>query len=103
MSKNKNSNALFSALWPTTFLQDTLPGAENANIILVEMIEEMDARAADMTTDYLQGDFLANTHPVIVWLKDCIRGGTVCLNSFRTADKWISAPVMLQRGLVAVH
>ena len=72
MAKNNKSNAQFSALWPTTFLQDALPGAENANILLVEMIEDMDARAADLTTDYLQGNFFSNPHPVVVWLKDCI-------------------------------
>ena len=72
MSDTKKTNARFSALWPTTFLEDSLPGAKDANILLVEMIEEMDAGAADMTTDYLQGDFLANPHPVVVWLKDCI-------------------------------
>ena len=80
MPKNKNSSAQFAALWPTTFLQDALPGAENANILLVEMIEEMDTRAADMTTDYLQGDFLANPHPVVVWLKDCI---TVSIHDYK--------------------
>ena len=72
MSDTKKSTARFSALWPTTFLEDSLPGAKDANILLVEMIEEMDAGAADMTTDYLQGNFLGNSHPVVVWLKDCI-------------------------------
>ena len=72
MSDTKKSTARFSALWPTTFLEDSLPGAKDANILLAEMIEEMDAGAADMTTDYLQGNFLGNPHPVVVWLKDCI-------------------------------
>jgi uncharacterized protein (TIGR02466 family) len=72
MSDTGKTNAQFSALWPTTFLQDSLPGAENANILLVEMIEQMDAGTADMTTDYLQGNFLGNPHLVVVWLKDCI-------------------------------
>ncbi len=31
------------------------------------------------------------------------RGGSVCLNNFRTADKWISAPVMPRPGLVAAR
>ena len=79
MPKNNKSSARFSALWPTMFLEDSLPGAENANILLVEMIEEMDAGATDMTTDYLQGNFLANPHPVVVWLKDCI---TVSINDY---------------------
>ena len=39
MAKNKKSSAQFSALWPTTFLRDTLPGSQNANILLVEMID----------------------------------------------------------------
>ena len=72
MTENNKSTAQFSALWPTTFLQDSLPGHQDANILLVQMIEEMDSQADDMTTEYLQGNFLANPHPVVGWLKDCI-------------------------------
>jgi len=42
-----------------------------------------------------------NTYLGVVRFED--RGGSVCLNNFRTADKWISAPVMPRPGLVAAR
>ena len=72
MSSKSEITARFTALWPTTFLQDALPGAENANIVLGDMIAEMDGRAADMTTDYLQGNFFEIDHPAVQWLRDCV-------------------------------
>lgn len=68
----QSATARYTELWPTTLLQDMLPGAENANLLLVDMIEEMDSQSADMTTEYLQGNFLDIPHPVVVWLRDCI-------------------------------
>jgi len=66
------SKAKFQKLWPTTMLEDRLPGAENANILLAQMIEDMDAGKADMTTDYLSGNLFDIHHPVITWLRDCV-------------------------------
>lgn len=66
------SKAEFLKLWPTTMLEDRLPGAENANILLAQMIEEMDSGKADMTTDYLSGNLFDVHHPVITWLRDCV-------------------------------
>ncbi len=40
---------------------------------------------------------------IAMGLTGVIRGGSVCLNNFRTADKWISAPVMPRPGLVAAR
>ncbi|MEC9367417.1 MAG: TIGR02466 family protein [Pseudomonadota bacterium] len=48
-----------------------LPGAEAANPLLVQLIGDLDAGAADMTTNYLSGNFLAHEHPAVGWLKDC--------------------------------
>lgn len=72
MAKKSKSTAKFLALWPTTFLQDRLPGAQNANVLLASLIEEMDARSDDMTVGYLQGNFLDHPHPAIRWLKECV-------------------------------
>lgn len=62
----------FSALWPTTLMRHTLPGAEAANPILAQFIDEMDTRSADMTADYLGGDLFAHPHPALGWLKTCL-------------------------------
>jgi len=62
----------FSALWPTILMRHALPGAEQANPVLAGLIAEMDAKAADMTVDYLSGDFFGNRHPAVSWLKVCI-------------------------------
>ncbi|RME99853.1 MAG: hypothetical protein D6773_12320, partial [Alphaproteobacteria bacterium] len=39
---------------------------------LAALIEEMDAGRADMTTDYLSGNFFDITHPAVAWLRDCV-------------------------------
>ena len=62
----------FRALWPTHLMKHRLPGAENANPVLAEVIGQMDAQAQDMTADYLSGDFFAHPHPAIGWLKSCV-------------------------------
>lgn len=74
MAKDKKPKvtAEFRQLWPTTLLVDRLPGAENANIVLTKLIEDMDAGKADMTTDYLSGNLFGLNHPAIGWLRDCV-------------------------------
>lgn len=61
----------FKALWPTTLMQVMLPGAQEANTALRSLIEDLDARSADMTTDYLAGNFLSNPDPAVAWLRQC--------------------------------
>jgi uncharacterized protein (TIGR02466 family) len=61
----------FTALWPTTLMRHALPGADQANPVLAEVIEGLDAKSADMTADYLGTDLLAHPHPAITWLKSC--------------------------------
>lgn len=65
------SGPTFTPLWPTVLMQTALPGAAQANPVLAQVIEGLDAAAADLTTDYLAGDFLSNPHPAVVWLKSC--------------------------------
>ena len=67
----------FSALWPTHLMKVDLPGAAQANPVLAELIERMDAERAQMTTDYLSGDLFAHPHPALGWLKSCIERGVV--------------------------
>jgi uncharacterized protein (TIGR02466 family) len=53
-------------------MRHVLPGADQANAVLAGLIEDMDARSADMTVDYLDADFFQNRHPAVAWLKVCI-------------------------------
>ena len=62
----------FLDLWPTTLLQRILPGHEQANPALVAVIEALENRNRDLTTDYLSGNLLAEEHPALQWLKQCV-------------------------------
>ncbi len=67
----------FLDLWPTQFLQRSVPGADAANAALLELVLEMEQKynssdGADITSDYLSQSLLAIEHPVIDWLKGCI-------------------------------
>ena len=61
----------FMTLWPTTIMRHRLPGSADANTILAEIVEDLDAGSADMTTDYLANNILEHEHPVLAWLKSC--------------------------------
>lgn len=61
----------FHSLWPTLLMRHSLPGAEQANPLLAQLIEQMDAAQADLTVDYLGQDFLRTEHPATQWLKSC--------------------------------
>jgi uncharacterized protein (TIGR02466 family) len=67
----------FTALWPTTLMRMSLPGASQANPILAGLVETMDVQAADMTADYLGTDFLAHAHPAVAWLKSCFERAVI--------------------------
>jgi uncharacterized protein (TIGR02466 family) len=62
----------FQALWPTIFLRRTLPGNELANRALSAFVLEREEANKDMTTDYLGGNLMANDHPAVAWLRDCV-------------------------------
>ena len=62
----------FLQLWPTTLLQRWLPGHQQANMALAELIEELESANRDLTTDYLRDNLLTHEHPAIDWLRECI-------------------------------
>ncbi len=62
----------FLSLWPTVMLQRRLPGHEAANRELRRLIEPRAAAKADLTTDYLAGNLLADENPAVAWLRECI-------------------------------
>ena len=69
MSNDKDG---FLQLWPVHMLQRTIPGHAEANDVLASYLEELDRQSLDMTTDYLDGNFLTHAHPVVGWLNKCI-------------------------------
>ncbi|MCB1478172.1 MAG: TIGR02466 family protein [Tepidamorphaceae bacterium] len=71
MSDLKPGQPAFKPMWPTTFMQVMLPGADGANAALRDLIAKLDAGSDDLTTDYLSGNFLSNPDPVAGWLKQC--------------------------------
>ena len=76
-SQTPNENG-FLNLWPTQFLQRSVPNADSANSVLLDLVLELeqkynaDVGKSDVTSDYLSQSFLAVEHPVIDWLKGCI-------------------------------
>jgi len=65
-------DAGFLPLWPTTLLQRSLPGHEQANSALTALIEKLEAANRELTTDYLSDNLLTHEHPAITWLRQCI-------------------------------
>lgn len=76
-SKEVDSNG-FVALWPTHFMQRSLPNATRANAALLAIVLKQEEgynsakKGTDLTSDYLSQDFLTIDNPVIGWLKGCI-------------------------------
>jgi len=69
--RDADSNG-FLALWPTIMLKRVLPGHEQANDVLADLIADRDAARADLTTDYRAENLLARDHPAVDWLRQCI-------------------------------
>lgn len=60
-------------MWPTALYECSLPGADSANELITRLVLDLDEKQADLTTEYRQGDLFDNPHPVIRWLRDCVR------------------------------
>jgi len=67
----------FLQLWPTTLLQQELPGHARANPALRELVLGLEAGHADLTTDYLGGNLFELDHPAVAWLRECVNGSIV--------------------------
>ena len=72
-----SATPVFHNLWPTTIMSVTLPGSDMANPVLSEFINELDDERSNLTTEYLNQEFLEIDHPVIKWLSDCFKRATV--------------------------
>ncbi|MDA8586757.1 2OG-Fe(II) oxygenase family protein [Rhodobacteraceae bacterium] len=64
-------DAQFQRLWPTLFMSLVLPGSENANSVLTELLLQADDEAEDLTVRYLDQDIFQNPHPAVGWLRQC--------------------------------
>ena len=62
----------FVTLWPTVVLKRMLPGAERANDELARLIEALEKRHRDLTTDYRSDNLFTMENAATAWLKDCI-------------------------------
>ena len=54
-----------------------LPGSEMANNVLQEIITDIDSSRENITTKYLNQDFLEIDHPAIKWLENCFKQSVI--------------------------
>jgi uncharacterized protein (TIGR02466 family) len=60
------------SLWPTILLKRTLPDTRVANEELAQLIDDLDSKQADLTTDYRSDNLFTLEHAAAVWLRDCV-------------------------------
>lgn len=60
------------SLWPTMLLKRTLPDAQAANKALAQLIEDLDRRHRDLTTDYRSADLFTLEDASTTWLRECV-------------------------------
>jgi uncharacterized protein (TIGR02466 family) len=62
----------FVSLWPTILLKRLLPDAQTANKELERLIEDLDSRHRDLTTDYRSDNLFTLENPATTWLSECV-------------------------------
>lgn len=67
----------FRLLWPILFLERTLPGHEQANAALAQLILEREAANENLTTAYREESFFAIDNPGITWLRQSVHRATI--------------------------
>ena len=72
-----NPTAEFKTLWPTRFMQISLPGHEQANAVLIEHLDRLDSKKDQLTTDYLSDNLFNDGHPAVDWLKQSVQRAVV--------------------------
>lgn len=68
----QESNDGFVTLWPTVVLKRMLPEAQSANKELARVIEDLDRRHRDLTTDYRSDNLFTLENAAAVWLRECV-------------------------------
>ena len=74
-NENLNIEPTFLNLWPTMFMKLSLPGHENANSVIAELVLSKNSERESMTENYIEENILEIDHPAIFWLKQCIDRG----------------------------
>ena len=69
MRSRKVSADGFVELWPTIFVQKTLPDHQAHDRQLLSLIEAKEHATGDLTTDYLADNLFAVDEPAINWLR----------------------------------
>ena len=73
MAKNKNTiKPKFLDLWPTQFMEMSLPGFETANPVIADIVLSNNASQENMTENYVAQNILNMDHPAMYWLKQCL-------------------------------
>ncbi len=62
----------FKRLWPTVILERVVPGHDDANRALSRLIQELERKHENLTTDYRSDNFLLIDDPAVTWLRECI-------------------------------
>ena len=70
--QNINIKPTFLNLWPTVFMQLSLPGHESANHVIADLILSKNAEIQSMTENYTDENLFKLDHPAIFWLRQCI-------------------------------
>lgn len=62
----------FVNLWPTILLKRVLPDADSANAELGRLIEDLDERHRNLTTDYRSDNLFTMDNAAAAWLRECV-------------------------------
>ena len=68
MAKNQNKNTVkpkFLDLWPTQFMEMSLPGHETANSVIADIVLSNNASQENMTENYVAQNILNMDHPAM--------------------------------------
>ena len=69
---SESADSGFKRLWPTVVLERVVPGHDDANRALSRLIQELERKHDNLTTDYRRDNFLLIDDPAVTWLRECI-------------------------------
>ena len=74
MTKNSSNitKPNFLNLWPTQFMEMSLPGHVTANAVIADIVLSNNAEQENMTENYVSQNILNMDHPAMYWLKQCL-------------------------------
>lgn len=69
MARMRDIGDGFIELWPTLFVRRELADHALHDAELLDLIDELETKRTDLTTDYLGSDFFNMDHPAVDWLR----------------------------------